>query len=109
MQSREVPPTAVVLVDPSLHHNPVSMLAGRTVLSGYPGWLWSYGINYIPRQNDAMTMLAGGDKALELLRQYGVDYVAINNTTPGSANIYFLSQHFRQVINQNGWTVWQVR
>lgn len=106
---REVPPTAVVLVDPSLHHNPVSMLAGRTVLSGYPGWLWSYGINYIPRQNDAMTMLAGGDKALELLRQYGVDYVAINNTTPGSANIYFLSQHFRQVINQNGWTVWQVR
>lgn len=39
------------VITSSTHLNPVSSLAGRSVLVGYPGWLWTRGINYSMREN----------------------------------------------------------
>ena len=38
------------IITTSTHLNPVSSLAGRPVLVGYPGWLWTKGINYAARE-----------------------------------------------------------
>jgi uncharacterized membrane protein len=53
------------------------MLAGRRVLMGYPGWLWSQGIDYHPRERDLRAILRLEPEAPALLRRYGVGYVVI--------------------------------
>ena len=58
-------------------NNPVSLLGGRSVVLGYTGNLWSYGLNFAGRERDVQTMFEGGPEAERLLAQYGVDYVTI--------------------------------
>jgi len=60
------------------HNHPMNMLGGRAVVMGYPGWLWSYGIDYLSTQTDVETMYAGGANAKELLKKYDVSYVLIS-------------------------------
>ncbi len=60
-----------------LVNNPVSLLGGRSVVLGYTGNLWSYGLDFAQRERDVKTMFEGGPEAERLLRQYGVDYVTI--------------------------------
>lgn len=52
------PPDAVFLTggEPT---DPVLTLAGRRALLGYPGWLFSYGVDYGPRAADVARMYAG--------------------------------------------------
>jgi hypothetical protein len=59
------------------HNNPVMALAGRRVVLGSPGWLWSYGIDYSTSQLDVERMLRGDPQTPELVRRYHVDYVVI--------------------------------
>lgn len=40
------------IITSSTHLNPVSSLAGRPVFVGYPGWLWTRGIDYSFRENN---------------------------------------------------------
>lgn len=61
------------------HDNPVASLAGRRILMGYRGWLWSHGIDYRSRERDVFDMYRGGERAIVLMRKYGVDYVLIEN------------------------------
>jgi len=57
--------------------NPIPDLAGRPVLLSYRGWLWTYGIDYSKREADIAQMFIGAPNALDLLRQYRVNYVLI--------------------------------
>ncbi len=57
--------------------NPIADLAGRPVLMSYRGWLWTYGIDYSRREADIAQMFIGAPNALDLLHQYGVNYVLI--------------------------------
>lgn len=69
------------------HLNPVNSLAGRPVLMGYPGWLWSHGIDYAAREKDILEMYRGGDKTKDLLKKYGVSYVFIGSSERAMPNI----------------------
>jgi hypothetical protein len=73
--SAQVPPRAVVLHAPTFN-SPV-FLTGRRSLLGYPGWMWSRGLNYSERGADIQRIYSGAPEADALLRQYGVDYVLI--------------------------------
>ena len=73
--SARVPPRAVVLHAPTFN-SPV-FLTGRRSLLGYPGWMWSRGLNYSERGADIQRIYSGAPEADALLRQYGVDYVLI--------------------------------
>lgn len=108
---RQLPSNAVVLVNPTLHHNPVSMLAGRAVFSGYNGWLWSYGIDYQERDQAARQMLLGEANAAELLKHHRIDYVAFydDDIAGGQVNGFYYDSKFIQVINQDGWHIYQVK
>jgi len=58
-------------------NNPVSCLTGRRIVMGYRGWLWSHGLDYRVREHDVSEMFRGSEQAIDLLAQYGVDYVLI--------------------------------
>ena len=59
------------------HDHPVPMVAGRRIVLGYRGWLWTYGLQVAPVLADVRAIYAGEDRAPLLLRKYGVDYVFI--------------------------------
>ena len=67
------PPRSLVLHVPS-YRSPV-FLAGRRSLLGYPGHIWSQGLDAGTREADIALMYRGGADAAELIRRYGVDYV----------------------------------
>lgn len=73
--SAQTPARAVVLHAPTFN-SPV-FLTGRRSLLGYPGWMWSRGLNYSERGADIQRIYSGAPQADDLLRQYGVDYVLI--------------------------------
>jgi hypothetical protein len=67
------PPDAVILYVPT-YRSPV-FLAGRRSVLGYPGHIWSQGLDGGTREADIGRIYRGGPDAPELLRRYGVDYV----------------------------------
>jgi hypothetical protein len=73
--SAQALPRDVVLHAPTFN-SPV-FLTGRRSLLGYPGWMWSRGLNYSERGADIQRIYSGAPEADALLRQYGVDYVLI--------------------------------
>lgn len=70
------PPESVFLT--STHFlNPVVTLAGRQVVLGYEGWLWSHGLDwaYIQKvKNEVIEMFRGNHT---LMKRYHVDYVVL--------------------------------
>jgi hypothetical protein len=90
---------------------------------GYYGWLWSYGTDFGNRYADVHTMLDGchsqprtGCAVFELLRQYGVGYVEIDDRvdSPGVIDSqvdlsWWGSQGFPVVARSGHITVYDVR
>jgi len=66
-------PRALVLHVPT-YRSPV-FLAGRRSLLGYPGHIWSQGLDAGNREADITRIYRGGADASALMRQYGVDYL----------------------------------
>ena len=58
-------------------HNSVLCLTGRQSFMGYPGHLWTHGIDYSTRELDLQTIYRGGLSAKQLIAQYGIDYVLV--------------------------------
>ncbi|MBZ5507762.1 MAG: hypothetical protein LAO78_20055 [Acidobacteriia bacterium] len=73
--STQAQPHAVVLHAPT-YNSPV-FLTGRRSLLGYPGWMWSRGLDYSQRNADIQRIYSGEPGAEALLQHYGVDYVLI--------------------------------
>jgi hypothetical protein len=67
------PPRAMILHAPA--YNSEVYLTGRRTLFGYPGHIWSQGLDAGPREDDLKKMYAGHPEAPELLKRYGVDFV----------------------------------
>jgi hypothetical protein len=73
---QQTPPGATILHAP-IHNTPV-FLTGRRSLMGYPGHIWTHGLDFGPRETDIRKIYAGGPDAGGLLAKYGVDYVVID-------------------------------
>jgi hypothetical protein len=70
------PPRAVLAV--GLRHNhPITLLTGRRVVLGFPGWMWSQALPYQERERALSAIFALTEDAPRLLQKYGVDYVVI--------------------------------
>ena len=59
------------------HNHPVPALAGRRILLGYEGWLWSHGFNWSEMQEVKRAEIKMFSGELSLLSKYGVDYVCV--------------------------------
>jgi hypothetical protein len=106
---RQTPPTAVFVTgeEPT---NPIADLAGRPVLMSYPGWLWSYGINYTQREADLARIYHGGATALDLLRHYHAAYVVIGPSERSAyqPNVDYFNTQFRLVVHSPNYDVYAV-
>src|SRR5262249_3896907 len=66
----KIPPRAMILHAPV--HNSLVALTGRQSVMGYPGHLWTHGINYGQRETDVKTIYSGGEPAIEPMSRLGV-------------------------------------
>ena len=76
MIKQRTPPRSTVLHAP-IHNTPV-FLTGRRSIIGYPGHIWTHGIDFGSRESDVKKIYSGSLDATDLLSKYGVDYVVID-------------------------------
>jgi len=102
-------PTAMFVVAGE-HNSPIPTLAGRRVMIGYPGWLWTYGLpDYVQKGADAQLILDGDSAAMDLVRRDGVDYVMIGpQEIPRGASRNYWDQHGALVYDSGGYAVYKV-
>jgi len=62
-----------VFLTTDAHNHWVVDLAGRKIVMGFKGWLWSWGINYNEREQDVNKMWNSG----QIERGYNISYVII--------------------------------
>jgi len=80
------------------------------VLMSYPGWLWSYGINYTQREADLARIYNGGADTLALLRGYHADYVVIGPSERNAfhPNVDYFKAQFRLAVHTTNYDVYAV-
>jgi hypothetical protein len=106
--SAQTAPRALVLHAPT-YNSPV-FLTGRRSLLGYPGWMWSRGLDYSGRSADIERIYSGAPGADALLRKYSVDYVLVGPMELASfkVNEQFWSRY--KTLSQAGaYRVYQIR
>jgi hypothetical protein len=69
------PPGALILHAP-IHNHPVA-LSGRRSFMGYPGHVWSHGLDAGSREADIRRMYAGGAEGAAILTRHNIDYVVV--------------------------------
>jgi len=86
---REVPPNALVIHAP-VHNHPV-FLTGRRSLMGYPGHVWTHGLEFGQRESEIKRVYAGALDAVPILRKYNVAYAVVG---PLERNIMSVNEQF---------------
>jgi hypothetical protein len=59
-------------------YNPAVSLTGRRSLLGYPGIIWSHGLDHTQRERDIRAIYAGLPEAPRLLANYKINYVLVS-------------------------------
>ena len=105
---REVIEPQAIVLTASNHNHWLPALTGRQIVMGYPGWLWTYGIDYLPRQADVAKMYQGNS---ELLAQYRVNYVVIGpdeKTMWPDLNEAYFEANFPLIYNESGYQIFSI-
>jgi hypothetical protein len=105
----KTPPRALILHAPI--HNSVVALSGRQSLMGYPGHLWTHGLDYAQRELDVKTIYKGGAQMVEPLTRLGVDYVVVGpaERLELGADEALFGNLYPVVIDHAGYRVYQVK
>lgn len=73
---RRTAPQSRILHAPIYNHP--SFLTGRHSVMGYPGHLWTHGLDYLPRELEVKAIYAGTAGAADALRKLKVDYIVVS-------------------------------
>src|SRR6185437_1783985 len=68
-------PRALIIHAP-VHNTPV-FLTGRRSLMGYPGHIWTHGLEYLQRESEIKRIYLGTPDAEQLIRNYGIEYLVV--------------------------------
>jgi len=71
--ARDIPITDSFLAHPNYNH--ALLLAGRVVVMGYEGHLWSHGLDYAPRRDDIARVLRGEPGWRETAQKLGARWL----------------------------------
>jgi hypothetical protein len=71
----ETNPRSLILHAPT-YNDPV-YLTGRRTFLGYPGHVWSHGIDYVPREAELKSIYTGTADAPALIERAGIEYVVV--------------------------------
>ena len=72
---QQTEPRSLVIHAP-VHNTPV-FLTGRRSLMGYPGHIWTHGLEFLQREGEVKRMYLGSPDADHLMRLHGVEYAVI--------------------------------
>lgn len=104
---RKTPARALVLNAPTFNH-PV-LLTGRRSLLGYPGHIWTHGLEFAPREADIRRIYSGAPGADDLLTKYGVEYAVVG---PLERNMMPVNQaffeHYTKVGEVGGYSLYKI-
>lgn len=73
---QQTPPRALILHAP-IHNHPV-FLTGRRSLMGYPGHIWTHGLDYATREAQIRTIYSGMPDAMTLITANKVEYIVVS-------------------------------
>jgi len=65
-----------LIVHAPVHNDPV-FLSGRRSLMGYPGHIWTHGLEFAQREAEIRRIYSGAPDAEQLMKSYGVDYIVV--------------------------------
>lgn len=101
------PPRAVFATSPE-HNHPVMLWGVRSVLMGYPTWVWNFGFLHNQRQIDIQTLYKGGSEAEAIIDKYDVDYVVIGPVEKGkyNPNSKYFNNTYSAIIRENNYTIY---
>jgi len=107
---KEITPRDSIFLTYKLHNSPVSNLAGRSIMMGYPGLLWVHGINYQDREKDINEIFAGADNAKPLIEKNSIDYIVVESSDPQDMyiNRAFLNQ-YPIILDSGNYSIYKVR
>ena len=71
----KTPPRALIIHAP-VHNTPV-FLTGRRSLMGYPGHIWTHGLQFMQREGEIKRIYLGLPDAEQLMKTYNVDYAVV--------------------------------
>lgn len=74
IKSRTAP--RAMIVHAPVHNTPV-FLTGRRSLMGYPGHIWTHGLEFAEREAHIKRIYAGGPDAKSLIEKYQADYLVV--------------------------------
>lgn len=102
-------PKDSIFITASNHNNPIPTLTGRSTVLGFPGWVWSHGIDYTQRERDVSTIYLGETNAENLIKKYKVNYVTVGSQERSQFSInlsYFYK--YPQINLEKGWVLYDV-
>jgi hypothetical protein len=98
-----------LIIHAPVHNTPV-FLTGRRSLMGYPGHIWTHGLQFVQRESEIKRIYLGAPDAMQLLKNYGVDYAVIGPleriVTP--PNEQFFSR-FEKVEQVGDYSLYKIR
>jgi hypothetical protein len=65
-----------LIVHAPVHNTPV-FLTGRRSLMGYPGHIWTHGLQFVQREGEIKRIYLGAPDAEQLIRNYGIEYLVV--------------------------------
>jgi hypothetical protein len=111
---RETSPRSLILHAPT-YNDPV-YLTGRRTFLGYPGHVWSHGIDYFAREAELKRIYAGGPDAPALVERAGIEYVVVGPleraelTRQGvTVNESFFGSRYRKVGEAGGYRLYKTK
>jgi len=65
-----------LIVHAPVHNTPV-FLTGRRSLMGYPGHIWTHGLQFVQREGEIKRIYLGAPDAEQLITKYGIEYLVV--------------------------------
>ncbi|MDQ3667626.1 MAG: hypothetical protein M3410_13835 [Acidobacteriota bacterium] len=104
---RETEPRARIIHAP-VHNHPM-FLTGRSSLMGYPGHIWTHGLEYREREDEIKRLYSGRPDAGGLLSKYDIEYAILgpHERYLGNVNDQFFSR-FTKVGEAGGYRLYKI-
>jgi hypothetical protein len=101
-------PRALIVHAP-VHNTPV-FLSGRRSLMGYPGHIWTHGLQFVEREGEIKRIYLGSPDAELLIRKYGIEYLVLGpqERLVVPVNEVFISR-FQKVGEVGGYTLYKIK
>jgi len=99
-----------VILTTSTHLNPINSLTGKPAIVGYPGWLWTRGIDYSQREKEMKNFYQNPTKQNSLLNKYNIQYILLSPFAvhDWKANKELFDKEFQSVYEGEKYTLYEV-